>query len=174
MNCRLPHSFLGFLVSILLKSSLIIFSLNYISNAASEDEIMPSSSVSTLIDRSCLELTALHFQQISDIHDSDDPSVYVIAPSGKEYAAGPICIGAVVAIPTKYSGTDDYGVKIEDTPPDSIYLDIIGNDFLVIPDTVANFTFFKKDDIKFRYYQLNVLFRDSDTYKLTGYLEVNI
>ena len=157
------------LLSLILSALFIHLSLNYIMKA--ESEKAESKKAESESDRSCMQLTDLYLRQIADLHKSNDPSVYLIAPRKTEFVSGTICIGAVVAIPSKYSGIEDYGESVEDSPPDSIYLDIIGTDFTVIPDTVANFSPFNQNEMKFRYYQLNIPFRDSDSYKLTGYLE---
>jgi hypothetical protein len=125
--------------------------------------------------RLCMDLTHDHLLQIDDMHTSVDPAVYLITPPGKEYDTGNLCMGALVTIPNQYSKKEDYGAPIEDYPPDSIYLNIEGVDFNMVPKTETNFTVFKlANKTEFRYYHLELKFRDADVYKITGYLECKI
>ena len=121
---------------------------------------------------SCHEYSMMDFKQIPNLHNSDLPAAYLIAPPTDHFSIGTLCMGVFVYIPHIYGKNASSGLKIDDYPPDSMYFEIIGKDFQIIPKLDSKYTEIDvKDDGVLRYYYLNVEFRDGDKYNITGYLE---
>lgn len=119
----------------------------------------------------CHDPSSLDFEQISMLHQLESPAVYLISPKHEWFSVGTVCLGLVVYIPDDYGRNASHGLQVDDYPPDAVYLDIIGNDFQVVPKTEPSFTQVQVKKGLARYYQLSVNFRDSDDYYITGYLE---
>lgn len=66
-------------------------------------------------------------------------------------------------------------MPVEGYPPDSLYLEIIGTNFQVIPETPNSYDAFNMTDGSlFRYYKIKADFKDNDSYNVTGYVECKI
>ena len=122
---------------------------------------------------SCPDISQSTLLLISKSISSTDPAALIIKTRQNYiYNPGKICIGALVYIPVMLDVNSKNEKMMEEYPPDSLYLDIAGSNFQVVPKTQWSFQQYTIDDCCiFRYYKIYADFRDLDSYKVSGYLE---